>query len=345
MKMTACNICGNDLLERRGRAVGRAYAPGRSFNLFRCKRCQLVFLNPQPDPGELDAFYPEDYGPHDPGNIPGNRPRMTLMEAFREFVFSGECAGNDRYRALKSLLGGLYNTLAYRSIPPCIGDGVLLDVGCGLGAYLCLLRSLGWRVYGIESNRRAALYAQERLGLDVKGVHFEDAVFPENFFDVITMWHSLEHFPDPKRILLKANRLLKPGGLLLIGVPNDASMDRRLFGQHWNGAEIPLHLFHFNPISLRTALEITGFRCEKVTHTIRPSDFASSLRNLLGDRVGAAQGPFSRNLTFLASLLPTVLFALLRRASIIIAHARKVRTAPSDRPSAISPNPNRAGGQ
>ena len=329
-----CNICGNDLLERLGDVEGTAYAPGRFFGLYRCGKCQLVFIHPQPEPDELRALYPEDYGPHDPGNLPGNAARKALMDTFREFVFLPDGTGHGRYRGLKSLLARLYNTFAYRSIPAFIENGVLLDVGSGLGTYLFLLQKLGWRVHGIEANKNAALFAQRNLGLDVREGGFEDAVFPENSFDVITMWHSLEHFPDPGRILRKVNTLMKSGGRLLIGAPNYASMDRKLFGRHWNGAEIPLHLFHFNPVSLQTALESAGFQCKRMVHTIRPPDFAKSLRNLLRAYFGADESRLIRNLTLSASIPPTFLFALLKRSSIIVIQAVKASPASLNRPSA-----------
>jgi 2-polyprenyl-3-methyl-5-hydroxy-6-metoxy-1,4-benzoquinol methylase len=266
-----------------------------------------------------------------------------MMDAFREFVFSRQCTGNDSDRSLKSFLGRLYNTLAYRSIPTFIENGALLDVGSGLGTYLLLLRSLGWRVHGIEASRSAASYAQDQLGLDVKCGLFEDVVFPKNFFDVITMWHSLEHFADPRSILLKAHRLLKPGGKLLIAVPNYASMDRKIFGENWNGLEIPLHLFHFNPCSIQTALERTGFHCGRVMHTIRPSDFAKSLGNLLKDHYGMGESRLVRYLTLFASMLPAALFGLLQRSSIIVLHAEKV--APRDQPSTVSSGSGESGKQ
>ena len=325
-------MCGNELLERVGDADGKAYAPGRFFSLYQCKKCQLVFLNPQPEPAELGAFYPEDYGPHDPGKNPGKIPEKTRMDSFRQFVFSG---GDTKYRSLKSLLARLYNTLAYRSIPSHFENGVLLDVGSGLGTYLLLLKALGWRVHGIEANRSAARYAQNQLGLDVKGGYFEDAVFPDNYFDVITMWHSLEHFPDPGSILLKANSLLKPGGVLLIGVPNYASMDRRIFRGFWNGLEIPLHLYHFTPFSIRAALQHTGFQCRRVMHTMRPSDFAKSLRNLLKEHYGTGESKMIKHLTFFASILPTALIGLLQRSSIIVVHAVKAGPIPPDQSSTV----------
>lgn len=347
MQITHCKICGNDLLERLGDAVGRAYAPDRSFSLYRCRRCRLVFLNPQPTPDELSSLYPEDYGPHDPkgipGNIPGNVPRKALMDSFRAVVFSADRADGNINRGLKSFLARMYNTLAYRSIPNFIKDGVLLDVGSGLGTYLLLLRELGWQVHGIEASRRAARYAQDHLGLDVKSGRFEDAVFPENFFDVITMWHSLEHFPNPRSILLKAHRLLKPGGKLMIGLPNYSSMDRKIFGENWNGLEIPLHLFHFTPFSIQAALECTGFQCRRVIHTIRPSDFAKSLRKHLRDSYGVRDSRLVRYLSFFTSILPAALLGLLQCSSIIVVHSEKVRPALSDQPPTVLPSSGESG--
>jgi SAM-dependent methyltransferase len=255
------------------------------------------------------------------------------MDSLREFAFSGDDA---KYRGLKSVLARLYNTFAYRSIPAFIENGAILDVGSGLGTYLLLLKALGWRVHGIEPGRNAARYAKDHFGLDVKSGYFEDAAFPENHFDVITMWHSLEHFSDPRSILLKANSLLKPGGVMLVGVPNYDSLDRKIFRENWNGLEIPLHLFHFTPCALQTAMECTGFHCRRVVHTIRPPDFAKSLRNFLREQYEIGEGTFVRYLTLFASILPTLLFGLLKNASIIVVHAVKLRPIPLDQPSTVS---------
>ena len=104
MKIAVCNICGNNLLDRLDDMKSTAYAPGRSFGLSRCEKCQLVFLNPQHGPEGLRAFYPEDYGPHDPGNISGNNPRKTLMDAFREHVFSSHTTPRQGSKMLTSFL-------------------------------------------------------------------------------------------------------------------------------------------------------------------------------------------------------------------------------------------------
>jgi SAM-dependent methyltransferase len=90
-----------------------------------------------------------------------------------------------------------------------------------------------------------------------------DDLQPESF-DVITMWHSLEHVPDPKRVLTEARRLLAPKGKLIIAVPNIDSLAFRIFGQSWFGLDLPRHLTHFAPWTLHLLLERVGYRVEPI---------------------------------------------------------------------------------
>ncbi len=128
--------------------------------------------------------------------------------------------------------------------------GRLLDFGCGDGGFLLAAEAAGWRVQGVETNPDIA----RARGLDI--LSRLDELVDE--FDAITLWHSLEHVLAPGRVLSALSSHLKPGGYLLVAVPNRASWQSRLFGAHWFHLDVPRHLSHFTPSALRFALEREG---------------------------------------------------------------------------------------
>ncbi len=129
----------------------------------------------------------------------------------------------------------------------------LLDVGCGDGSFLLAARDAGWKVMGTELNPRPA----RSLGLDVR--HTLDHIAHPERFDCVTMWHSLEHMKDTKSTLLSIAGLLAPQGHLIIAVPNNGSLQAKMFGSKWLHLDVPRHLYHFDPGSLRFSLENAGF--------------------------------------------------------------------------------------
>jgi SAM-dependent methyltransferase len=126
--------------------------------------------------------------------------------------------------------------------------GVLVDIGCGDGSFLVEARRKGWRVLGTEINARIPA-----PGLEIWGSI--DELVPKAPFDCITLWHSLEHLRDPVGGLRQLRSLLKPEGTLILAVPNASGAQARLFGEHWLHLDVPRHLHHFSPESLRRTLE------------------------------------------------------------------------------------------
>jgi SAM-dependent methyltransferase len=172
------------------------------------------------------------------------------------------------------------------SIIPFVGDGRLLDIGCGTGKDLERFQQAGWRVTGVEMSPYAASLARARLGCDVMVGHFDEATIEPSQFDAVRLSHVLEHLPSPRRSLEKIHRLLRPGGLLWLEVPNAASAETRLFGRHWFQWDLPRHLYHFTPVTLTRLLWETGFRPRKVKCDGRMAFFAESLADALAERLG-----------------------------------------------------------
>src|SRR5262249_9479546 len=136
--------------------------------------------------------------------------------------------------------------------------GVMLDVGCGRGDLGEALARRGWRVAGVEPSAEACAVARQRGG-DATAGTLQTASYEAEKFDAVVMRHSLEHVPDPIDDLVRVRRVLRPGGLLAISVPNFACWERRRFGAAWFHLDIPRHRTHFTPRALQLALERTGF--------------------------------------------------------------------------------------
>lgn len=139
-------------------------------------------------------------------------------------------------------------------------SGRLLEVGCGIGLLLDRARRRGWTVSGVEVSEYAASFAIRELALDVKPGDLLTAEFPARSFDVVVINHVLEHLQWPPTELQETYRILKPNGVLAVGVPNFASWVGRLLGSRWSGLQPGFHIWHFTPVTLSQLLERHRFR-------------------------------------------------------------------------------------
>ena len=322
--MSCCKACNSKNIEELYSVEAKFYYPGSFYDLVRCRDCELIFLKTGYNLDDIGDLYPDDYHPHTPDRNKFLPLRNKLMTTLRRFIFTAKHPEeSEQYRSLKKLLSFLYNKTAYRSIPYYRGGGQVLDIGCGTGAYLALMKRLGFVVQGVEPDKGAALYAQ-RSGFKVIHGTFEKASYPENYFDIITMWHVLEHFNNPVAVLKKIGKILKDDGQLLIGIPNYSSLDRMIFRENWNGFEIPLHLNHFTPSSISAVAQMAGFRCNNIIHTIRPSDMVSSICNFFGNENRIIDNIFIKKILFFLFIPVSVLNSVLRHSSILVIQMEKM---------------------
>jgi len=147
--------------------------------------------------------------------------------------------------------------------------GKLLDLGCGNGRYLALMRDAGWDVTGVEPDPVAAKTAQEEFGIPVTVGTLQDAGLPAGSFDAITLSHVIEHVYDPIALLSECRRLLKPEGKAVIVTPNIKSLGHRKFGISWRGLEAPRHLFIFSLTTLRVCCEMAGLHVQSIRTSAR----------------------------------------------------------------------------
>ena len=254
-----CPLCGRDDARPVLEAPDAAPADGPSlwFAVVRCEHCGLAYTNPRPTPSTIAAFYPPDYRPH-------RRPRkMEQSRSARPLwtrLFGRPC--NER-----------------RGTLPWHGAGRLLDFGCGGGGFLKRMADRGWQVIGLDAAVGAVRRVQEELGLKALVGSLPHPDLQPGSFDVVTMWHSLEHVHRPLAILREAYQLLVPGGRLVVATPNLESLPFYWFGQSWFGLDLPRHLTHFTPKTLREMLQTAGYRVESV-RMLRHSDWLRSSAKL-----------------------------------------------------------------
>lgn len=289
---TACELCGSDQSEVILQAKERRFGLEGCFTVVRCKRCDLVYLNPRPVEEGLRRYYPGDYyayqeAPQKSG-LPWrvkSRIKTLVLEQYKTTI--GHSSPLPRRLWRRALAFPLQGRL--RGLPDYVSGERALDVGCGTGGYLRLLRELGWEVYGVEIDEGACAEAK-KWELDIFQGQLEEAAFPEDYFDLVRMNHVLEHLPHPLHSLKEAKRVLKEGGRLLIEVPNVESLSAHLFVERWYHLDLPRHLFHFSPQTLRSLLVKAGFAQMEITHLPTTSGFSGSLQLIWNEVTGDPRG-------------------------------------------------------
>lgn len=145
---------------------------------------------------------------------------------------------------------------------PARTAGQLLDIGCGSGGILSIMRALGWRVEGVDLDP-VAVEITRGLGIPARLGTLESQAYPDASFDAIMMSHLIEHVADPVRLVAESHRVLRPGGRLAIATPNAESRGHARFRERWRGLEPPRHLQIFSPRSLLELVTNAGFRVER----------------------------------------------------------------------------------
>ncbi|MBS3764425.1 MAG: class I SAM-dependent methyltransferase, partial [Planctomycetes bacterium] len=222
-----CNLCG-----KTGFRIVCHHPQG---SLGQCVNCGLIFSPQQlPDKEHLKQYGASYYQQKDE-----------------------DSPGLDYFAYEQCWLEGSRKKLA--AIGEAIGGGRLLDVGCGVGFFLKVAREEGWDVMGVEVSKWAAEKAREMYDLDVINSTFEAAHFEDGSFDVVTLWHVLEHCPSPTKTLEHCHEILRPGGLIALEVPNVESRAARRSLLRWEHTAPQEHLFYFGPRTLQKILVKTGF--------------------------------------------------------------------------------------
>ena len=302
--------------------------PGE-FALQRCDNCRCVYPDPRPAAESLGAYYPED-------------DYYAYSKAARHELFSRrQLPARAWYAAVQGLLrarhgyaelgGSAFLGRLVHAAPPLqrratfsLGvllhpwqpRGALLDVGCGAGGYLDLMRALGWEhVVGVDISKRGVTTARDTLGIDAHQGELAQVGFNDETFDAVSLSHTLEHIADPVALLREVRRVTRPGGRIAILVPNVRSMLSRMLGSYWLGLETPRHLVNFSPAGLRIAIERSGLELESLrTSSLGATGVAAfSIARWRGDPHGVytnSDHPFGARRRAVASTLAGVEGAL-----------------------------------
>ncbi len=282
MRHVPCALCGSPTAQPwftgRDRGLGH---PGRFF-VVRCQRCGL--LRQSPRPVDLAPYYEGGY-PQYTSDLYTWQPwwRRTVPDAFE---YSGS--------------GGIQWKLIRRVVP--WRRGRILDIGCGNGDLLTILDRAGWEVHGYEPHATTAEAANRRLDhLGRRVVHSDAGAFdawPAQSFDVITLWHVIEHLPEPLAMLRVVHRLLRPGGLCLIQTPHVAAAEALVLRSFWHGWELPRHLWFFSHTTLQALLERAGLlvwaRPVSNSYDIAVLSVGHVARAVLGARLGTRVARLAR---------------------------------------------------
>ncbi len=248
--------------------------PG-TFSVVQCRKCSVVFLFPMLSQAQVSPYYPpKKYYAY------GTTGKDSFFSKLRTYLIQ-HCYHPTILSKILTLM--IPNVPA---IPKLIKDGKILDVGCGTGETLLLLKDLGWETYGMDIDKKAVAVAKKR-GVDhVRVGFYQDIVaYPDNFFDAIRLYHVIEHLDDPMQCFRLMRKKLKKGGQLIIGTPNVESILARIFGTYWYNLDVPRHLVLFSPKTLSNFAKKAGFHVDTLEFC-SAGGFLGSIQYILREKLG-----------------------------------------------------------
>ena len=256
-----CKNCGSLNFEYLYPGMDRLHGFDGEFSVEICQQCELIAVHPQLSQAEMEKYYPTDYVSFP---IAAEDEESWLRRLDRTYGIDRRC-----------------KVVNHRVKQP----GTILDIGCATGNFLNRMQQYGWACFGIEPSEYAANYAKQRFNLQVIHGYLTNNLYPDHYFDVITLWDVFEHLPQPRNDLSILKDLLKPGGLLIITTPNAEAWGRRLFGQYWVGWDVPRHYHVFSPLTIQDMLRKSSFDTQEIiSFTGRHGAFVLSCQFYLFDK-------------------------------------------------------------
>jgi 2-polyprenyl-3-methyl-5-hydroxy-6-metoxy-1,4-benzoquinol methylase len=249
----ACPACGDKSISLQFTVKDHSVT-GESFPVWQCNGCTLRFTQDVPDQNEIGAYYQsENYISH-------TETKKGLINSLYHFV---------RKRTLSSKL-----TLIKKETGKSVGN--LLDIGAGTGAFSAYMQQQGWKVTALEPDPAARQRAAVLYKLDLKDTAALSSL-NEGSSDAITMWHALEHVHDLHGYLDAIKRLLASSGKAFIAVPNYTSLDADTYKSDWAAYDVPRHLYHFSPASMKRLLAQHGLNLNGIEPMWYDSFYVSML--------------------------------------------------------------------
>lgn len=251
-----CNFCGSEDWETLFTSHDRRYGIKGEFGVTRCRQCGHLQTNPRPTREIIGIFYPDTYASHLPScrRVKHTERDLLLLE----------------WSELAGFIGRLFRLLAERRFQRLVPrklsqlEGAMLEIGCGTGWLCALAQKFGWQAVGIDISLSACQHARQIWGMTFICSQDSTLPFKSNSFRLVVLRHVLEHLYSPQSALAEAYRVLQKGGWIALEVPNAGSLGRQVYGAFWDSWDLPRHLHHFTPDTLKRFLERAGFQKVRV---------------------------------------------------------------------------------
>jgi 2-polyprenyl-3-methyl-5-hydroxy-6-metoxy-1,4-benzoquinol methylase len=249
--LTTCPIC--DCPDQRTFITCQDFTVSQEkFNIVSCQCCSFKFTNPRPTAAEIGRYYQSD-----------------------QYV--------SHHTEAKGLIYNIYNQVRKYTLKKKLSllnklepqKGHILDVGCGVGLFLQTCKEGGWQIDGMEPDVDARSIAEKNTGIRLR-TQIDDTL-PQNKYDVITLWHVLEHIHDLQSTIKTLVAALKPTGKLIIAVPNHESHDAQHYGEYWAAYDVPRHLYHFSQDSITHLMKTHRMQVNKTLPMLFDSTYVSML--------------------------------------------------------------------
>jgi 2-polyprenyl-3-methyl-5-hydroxy-6-metoxy-1,4-benzoquinol methylase len=245
LEIASCPVCAGRNQRFYREVYDRFSAdPPERFILQECADCSMIYLSPRPLEGDSERYYRhKDYLPFSSA-AGGGSLTETVYRNMRLLNLTW------KKRLMRRVVGGVYRSNRLR----------LLDVGCGTGEFCGMMKRTGWHAEGLERDENASVWARKEWGIPVHTGPVTSLPANMTRYDVITMWHVLEHLYEPGKAIDILRQRLAPGGTLIIALPNIAGIDARFYRRHWIALDVPRHVNHFSWRSLLRLMDGHGFR-------------------------------------------------------------------------------------
>lgn len=266
--INTCPLCGETHFEKAITCTDH-YATGEAFDLCRCSSCGFLFTRNVPDETEIGRYY------ESPEYVSHTDTRKGI--AYRLYHCVRQMMLSQKFRLIKHGCG--------------LSRGHLLDIGTGTGYFSHYMQEKGWKVSAIEKSPQARTFAKEHFGMEVDAPEALASYEPDSF-DVITLWHVMEHLQNLNETWQRLSTLLKDRGVLVIAVPNPDSFDARHYKASWAAYDVPRHLWHFTPSTIQQFGAKHGF----VLTERHPMPFDAFYVSWLSERYDKHKFPFIRGM-------------------------------------------------
>ncbi len=250
-----CPACGSSKYEK-VLSASDYLVSDESFDIMECNDCSIRFTSPITDRNEIGYYYQsDDYVSH---TGKGNSIINVIYRLVRNFTLRSKKKTVQKYAHKKS--------------------GLILDIGCGTGGFLKTMKQSGWKTNGVEMNNSARQLAERNTNSAIMN---QDQFFKHELkYDVITLWHSLEHLYELDQYLTKITESLNDNGLVLIAVPNYKSFDAKYYKHNWAAYDVPRHLYHFSFKAMLNLMEKYGFEIVEYKQLLFDSFYVSLLSEI-----------------------------------------------------------------